>query len=58
VEGERVREWVGDRSGRILYLGFAHDAAPALREVTPEENLGARLVVAPSPEPFRALPYG
>ena len=58
VEGERVRDWVGDRPGRILYLGFVHDVAPALGEVSPEENLGTRLVVAPSREPFRALPYG
>ena len=58
VEGERVRDWIGDRPGRILYLGFVHTKVPSIREVPPEDNNGVRLVVGPSSQPFRTLPYG
>jgi catechol 2,3-dioxygenase-like lactoylglutathione lyase family enzyme len=48
----------GDRAGRVLYLGFVTPAEDGVREVPPEANHGARLVLADSAEPFRDLPYG
>jgi methylmalonyl-CoA/ethylmalonyl-CoA epimerase len=37
-----VAEWLGDRPGRLLYLGFAGTGTE--REVRPEDNLGVRIV--------------
>jgi catechol 2,3-dioxygenase-like lactoylglutathione lyase family enzyme len=37
--------WIGDRPGRVHHLAFALDGAGPRHEVSPEDNLGVRLVV-------------
>jgi methylmalonyl-CoA/ethylmalonyl-CoA epimerase len=63
-----ARAWIGDGAGRIHHLAFACDDPTSipganvrpdgLVEVPPEHNLGVRLVVAPTPQPFADLSGG
>jgi len=37
--------WIGDRPGRVHHLAFTVPDDPGRREVTPEQNLGVRLLI-------------
>lgn len=60
--GTPAAAWIGDAAGRIHHLAFACDNPGSLPgaaarpdgmfEISPEHNLGVRLVAAPTPQPF------
>ena len=67
ITGPAVAAWIGDRPGRVHHLAFATDdpsavhAASRVRqvfEVEPGDNLGVRLLLAETPEPFASAALG
>lgn len=69
LAGQPLAAWLGQRSGRVHHLAFAvadpgavPGAEPAERrgvfEVAPDRNLGVRLRLGASPEPFLSHPLG
>jgi catechol 2,3-dioxygenase-like lactoylglutathione lyase family enzyme len=40
-----IAAWIGDRPGRVHHLAFTVDGEPGRREITPEDNLGVRLLL-------------
>ena len=71
LSGEPLAGWIGDREGRVHHLAFAtqdpadvpdampvSDGAQGTFEVAPERNLGVRLRLASTAEPFATAPLG
>ena len=46
-------DWVGDRAGRVHHIAFEVPGDNGLREVSPEDNLGTRLLIAGDAQRFR-----
>jgi methylmalonyl-CoA/ethylmalonyl-CoA epimerase len=40
-----LADWIGDRAGRVHHLAFAVPGETGRREVTPDDNLGVRLLL-------------
>ena len=51
-------DWVGDRTGRIHHIAFEVPGPPDLREVSPEDNLGTRLLITGDRERFSSAAIG
>lgn len=68
VTGAPLDQWLAGRAGRVHHLAFttvdparvphASDRSDGVYEVQPDDNLGVRLLLCDSPEPFRHHPLG
>ncbi|HEX7167912.1 MAG TPA: VOC family protein [Acidimicrobiales bacterium] len=68
LAGAPLDEWLGGRAGRVHHLAFttvdpggvpsATGRSDTVHEIEPDDNLGVRLLLSATPEPFRHHPLG